>query len=69
MLFSRTASGLAARFLFDYAQLHTDTWHHIIRQDPRLKKKPKFSWIGGLSEFRDQYTALELQKKAFDWRD
>lgn len=33
------------------------------------KKKPKLEWIGGLIEYRGQYTALELQKKASDWRD
>ncbi len=33
------------------------------------KKKPKLKWIGGLIEYRGQYTALELQKKASDWRD
>ena len=33
------------------------------------KKKPKLDWIGGLEEYRDQYTALELEKKALDWRD
>ena len=31
------------------------------------KKKLKLDWIGGLKEYRDQYTALELQKKALDW--
>ena len=25
-------------------------------------------WAGGLSQFRDAYTALELQKKALEWR-
>ena len=32
------------------------------------KKRPKLDWIGGLKEYRDQYTALELQKKALEWR-
>jgi hypothetical protein len=35
----------------------------------RKKKKPNLEWIGGLKAYRDQYTALELQKKASDWRD
>lgn len=26
------------------------------------------SWAGALSDYRDQYTSLELQKKALDWR-
>lgn len=32
------------------------------------KRKPKLDWIGGLKEFKDQYTAMELQKKANEWR-
>ena len=32
---------------------------HKLRQD----------WAGGLRDYRDQYTALELQRKALDWRD
>ena len=35
----------------------------------KRKKKPKLDWIDGLKEYRDQYTALELQKKALEWRD
>ena len=31
-------------------------------------KRPKLNWIGGLKEFKDQYTSLELQKKANEWR-
>ena len=29
----------------------------------RRKRKLKLDWVGGLKEYRDQYTALELQKK------
>lgn len=25
-------------------------------------------WAGGLADLKDQFTALELQKKALDWR-
>ncbi len=32
-------------------------------------KKPNLEWIGGLETYRDQWTALELQQKASDWRD
>lgn len=28
----------------------------------------KQRWAGALREFRDQFTSLELQKKAQDWR-
>ena len=33
----------------------------------RRKRKPKFTWIGGLKEFRDKYTSVELQEKVSDW--
>ncbi|MFO7835194.1 MAG: hypothetical protein R6V83_00945 [Candidatus Thorarchaeota archaeon] len=33
------------------------------------KNKITFSWAGGLSEFRDEFTSLELEKKASEWRD
>ena len=35
----------------------------------RKHKKPQLNWIGGLREYRDKFTALELQKKASEWRD
>ena len=41
----------------------------LAKKVPAKKKKPMLDWVGGLKEYRDQYTALELQKKALDWRD
>jgi len=35
----------------------------------KKSKKPNLNWIGGLKEFKDKYTSLELQKKAAEWRD
>jgi len=35
----------------------------------KQKKNPKLEWIGSLKEYRKQYTSLELQRKALDWRD
>ena len=38
----------------------------------KLKRKSvgklRQSWAGALSDFRDEYTSLELQKKSLDWR-
>lgn len=31
-------------------------------------RKLRQDWAGALSEYRDQYTSLELQKKALEWR-
>jgi hypothetical protein len=39
------------------------------KKSSKGKKRPNLEWIGGLKAYRDQYTALELQKKASDWRD
>ena len=32
------------------------------------RSKLRMNWAGGLSEFRGQFTSLELQKKALEWR-
>ena len=39
------------------------------KKSSKRKKKPNLEWIGGLKTYRDQFTALELEKKASDWRD
>ncbi|MCE2402233.1 DUF2281 domain-containing protein [Candidatus Poribacteria bacterium] len=39
------------------------------KRSSKQKKKPNLKWIGGLKAYRDQFTALELQKKGADWRD
>jgi hypothetical protein len=31
------------------------------------RRKLRLSWAGALSEFRGQYTSLDLQKKALEW--
>ena len=41
----------------------------LSRDRLRSTKKPILNWIGGLKEYRDQFTTLELQKKASEWRD
>ena len=38
------------------------------KRNKKIRKKPTLDWIGGLKEFKDQYTSLELQKKANEWR-
>lgn len=35
----------------------------------KSRKRLKLDWMGGLKEYRDLYTALDLQKKALEWRD
>jgi len=41
----------------------------IAKKVSTRKKKPKLDWVGGLKEYRHQYTSLELQKKALEWRE
>lgn len=41
----------------------------LTRKTPRKKKKPTLNWMGSLKEYRSQYTSLELQEKALEWRD
>jgi len=36
----------------------------VIKQGKKLRQ----DWAGALSDYRDQYTSLELQKKSLDWR-
>ena len=70
MAFSRGRLGLAVKPLF-YLHLrsHASIFVHSVGKVSNRKKKPKLDWIGGLEELRDQYTALELQKKSLEWRD
>ena len=55
------------------AELQKEAIHFIdfllTQKGKRRKKKPTLEWMGGLKSYRDQYTALELQKKSLDWRD
>jgi len=34
----------------------------------RGRGKLRQDWAGGLRDYRDRYTSLELQKKALEWR-
>ena len=68
MTFSRSRLGLAARPRF-YLYLNTGTFARSKGKVSNRKKKPKLNWVGDLKEYRDEYTALELQKKTLDWRD
>jgi len=34
-----------------------------------MKGKFSFSWEGGLKELKNEYTSVELQHKAMEWRE
>lgn len=38
---------------------------HVQKSARQLRQ----DWAGGLNQYRHQYTALELQKKALEWRN
>jgi Protein of unknown function (DUF2281) len=38
------------------------------KQKPKTKTTLRQDWAGALRDYRDQYTSLELQKKALEWR-
>lgn len=40
----------------------------LLKRNAKAGGKLHQSWAGALSDFRDEYTSLELQKKALDWR-
>ena len=42
----------------------------VLPVERNIKKNKKLSqnWANALSGYRNQYTSLELQKKALDWR-
>ena len=41
----------------------------MAKRQPKTEKKLRQDWAGILREYRKEYTALELQKKALEWRD
>jgi len=48
---------------------HIDPDYKEEVRDAATHKKPKLDWIGGLKEYRNQYTSYELQEKALEWRE
>lgn len=40
----------------------------LAKQKRKAAGKLRQNWAGALSGHRDDYTSLELQKKALDWR-
>ena len=37
------------------------------KEKHKPERKLQLDWAGGLKEYRDQYTSLDLQKKAMEW--
>ena len=52
----------------DYIEFLTNKYGEKASGKQEKQNKFKFDWEGGLSELKDQYTAVELQHKASEWR-
>jgi hypothetical protein len=54
-----------------YAQLEVRDFVTFLRTKYARKptKQLRQDWAGALSQYRPQYIALELQKKALEWRN
>jgi len=52
-------------------ELHQEVLDFVeFLQEKRMRRKQqklRMTWAGALREFRDQFTSLELQKKALEW--
>jgi hypothetical protein len=47
--------------VYDFAQF-------LLKKKTQPKQtKLRMSWAGGLREFRDEFTSIELQKKSLEW--
>jgi hypothetical protein len=51
--------------LEDFAQY---LWEKKFKQGFK-RKKLSLTWVGGLKEYRDKFTSLDLQKNALEWWD
>ena len=40
----------------------------LIKRAKTKGRKLRQDWAGALQDYREQYTSLELQKKALEWR-
>jgi uncharacterized protein DUF2281 len=53
----------------DLKQEVEDFIHFLLsKRTQKAGKKLRQDWGGALKEYRQQYSALELQKKALEWR-
>jgi len=51
------------------AQKEVEDFAEFLLQKKRTRKQHKLrmDWAGGLREYRDRYTSLQLQQKALEW--
>jgi hypothetical protein len=39
----------------------------IEKKKKKHAKKLRLDWVGGLKEYKDKFTSVELQKKSLEW--
>lgn len=65
----RTLEEIIKKLPPEYEQEVEDFIRSIIEKRSRKQgKKLRQDWAGALRDYRDQYTSMELQKKALEWR-
>ncbi len=52
----------------DLQQEVADFIDFLIERRRRQKRPPTFSWAGALAHMREQYSSVDLQHKAAEWR-
>lgn len=52
----------------DLQQEVADFIDFLIERRRRQKQPPTFSWAGALEDMREQYSSVDLQHKAAEWR-
>ncbi|GIV18045.1 MAG: hypothetical protein KatS3mg022_3480 [Armatimonadota bacterium] len=52
----------------DLQQEVSDFIDFLLERRRRQKHPPTFSWAGALKDMRDQYTSVDLQHEAAEWR-
>lgn len=52
----------------DLQQEVADFIDFLIERRRRQKRPPTFCWAGALADMREQYSSVDLQHKAAEWR-
>lgn len=51
------------------AELQQKVFDYIeeLKKEKKTKKKLNLKWAGGLREYKNRFTSVELQKKSLEW--
>ena len=58
---------LVAKLSSQHQQEVLDFAQYLAKKSKSKRKKLRLDWAGGLAEFNESYTSLEMQKKSLDW--